>query len=95
VAIAPIGDAHLSFAKEVAGALEALDMRVLLMEEGDSLGKKIRTAKTERIPYTLVIGDAEVAGKKVTLESRDKGKIGECTLAELLERLAQEVINKK
>jgi threonyl-tRNA synthetase len=95
VAIAPIGDAHNAFAQEIAQMLEEKDIRTMLMAENDSLGKKIRTAKTERIPYTLVIGDAEVAGRKVTLESRDAGKIGELTLDALLNKLTTEISEKK
>ncbi len=94
VAIAPISEAHLDFAKDVASQLEKCDMRVLLMSENDSLGKKIRTAKLEKIPYTLVIGDAEVRDKKVTLESRDAGKIGEFLLPDLLTKLAKEISDK-
>ncbi len=95
VAILPISDAHHAFAKEVADTLLDKDIRVTLALESDSLGKKIRGAKVEKTPYMLVIGDAEVAGKKVTLESRDAGKIGECTIPELLLRLEEEIHLKK
>ncbi len=95
VAIAPISDAHLPFAQEIAAQLEALDIRTMLMAENESLGKKIRIAKTERIPYTLVIGDAEVSGRHVTLESRDHGKVGELKLADLLTKLIKEITEKR
>ena len=95
VAIAPIGDTHHAFAKEVALLLEAEDIRVMLMLDNESLGKKIRTAKVERTPYTLVIGDAEVAGRHITLESRDAGKVGELSLPDLLTKLTTEIKEKK
>src|SRR3989344_2098263 len=95
VAIVPITEAHHAFAKEVAAMLEAKDIRVSLALESESLGKKIRAAKVEKTPYTLVIGDAEVAGRKVTLESRNEGKVGECTLDELLAKLTEEIRLKK
>jgi threonyl-tRNA synthetase len=47
-----------------------------------------------KIPYTLVIGDAEVAAKEVTLESRDKGKIGQFSPEHLLLLLKKEIIEK-
>ncbi|SRR3989339_377414 len=94
VAILPISDVHHDFAKEVATLLEEKDMRVKLMLDNDSLGKRIRNAKVDKIPYMLVIGDAEVAARKVTLESRDNGKIGEFPIDELLSRFTKEIAEK-
>lgn len=94
VAILPISDTHHEFAKEVATLLEEKDMRVKLILDNDSLGKKIRSAKIEKTPYMLVIGDAEVAARKVTLESRDNGKIGEFSTDDLLRKFEEEIRSK-
>ena len=48
-----------------------------------------------KTPYWAVIGDAEVANGTVTLEHRTEGKIGEMKVADLVERLSQEIQNKK
>lgn len=95
VAIVPIGEAHHAYAKQVADMLEEKDIRIKLMGDNDSLGKRIRHAKLERIPYTLVIGDEEVGIKAVTLESRDNGKIGQIPLDMLFDRLVKEISEKK
>jgi threonyl-tRNA synthetase len=95
VAILPISDAHHDFASEVNKTLKALDIRTELHLESESLGKKIRNAKVAKIPYTLVIGDAEVAAKEVTLESRDKGKIGQFSLEKLITLLQKEITGKE
>lgn len=95
VAIVPIREEHNAFAQEVANALMAEDFRFELNNDDESFGKKIRAAKVNRIPYTLVIGDNEVANKTVTVESRDKGKIGEMQLAEFLQHIEEEVKLKK
>jgi threonyl-tRNA synthetase len=94
IAILPISDAHHDFAREVNSMLKTLDIRTELHCESESLGKKIRNAKVAKIPYTLVIGDAEVAAKEVTLESRDKGKIGQFSPEHLLLLLKKEIIEK-
>lgn len=94
VAIVPIGEAHLAYAKQVSNMLSEKDIRVKLMHDNDSLGKRIRNAKLERIPYTLVIGDEEVGNKAVTLESRDNEKIGQISLDELTLRLTKEIFEK-
>lgn len=103
VAILPISDAHHAYAKEVDELLRERGMRTMLSLDSESLGKKIREVKMQKIPYTIVVGDAEVAEQKVTLESRDlalepaqegKGKVGQFTLPELLLRLSKEIDTK-
>ena len=94
VAILPISDAHHEYANDLAQRLQAMNVRVKLYAESESLGKKIREAKVAKIPYMLVIGDAEVSAKEVTLESRDHGKIGSLSSDTLLERFSQEIQGK-
>jgi threonyl-tRNA synthetase len=95
VKILPIGEGHFYYAEEVFEKLKAENIRVEFDISNESLGKKIRTAKTEKVPYMLVIGDKEVSEKKVTLESRDKGKLGEFEIEKLISSLKQEIKEKK
>ena len=95
IAILPIGDAHHAFASEVNSYLTALDVRTELHLESESLGKKIRATKVAKIPYTLVIGNQEVSDKTVTLESREKGKVGTLTVDNLLRLVSSEIVDKK
>ena len=91
VAILPISETHVEYAKEVAEKLKEGNFRVELDTSSETLGKKIRNVKIEKVPYFLVIGDEEVAKKEVTLESRDDGKIGSMTVEALNEKLTQEL----
>jgi threonyl-tRNA synthetase len=95
VAILPISDTHMEYAKEVAQTLKAQDIRVELDTNSDTLGKKIRNVKISKTPYFLVIGDEEVKNKEVTLESRDEGKIGAMTTEVLIERITKELRSRK
>jgi len=95
VKVLPIGEAHFLYATEVMDALKEANIRVELDVTDETLGKKIRNAKTEKVPYLLVIGDKELAEKKVTLESRDAGNLGMVSKDELVERLLGEIKNKK
>jgi threonyl-tRNA synthetase len=95
VKVLPIGESHVAFAQEVFDKLKAEDIRVELDTSAESLGKKIRAYKTEKVPYALVIGDKEVAEAKVTLESRDNGNLGQISIDELLSKLKEEIQNKK
>ncbi len=92
--ILSIADTHKPFAEEVLASLKAAGIRAELDESNETLGKKIREAKSQKIPYTLVIGDAEVAAQTATLESRDNGKIGALPIAEIASKLAAEIKNR-
>jgi threonyl-tRNA synthetase len=92
--VIPIGEAHHAYAKDVFAKLQTSGIRVTLRDDNESLGKKIRESKLQKIPYTLVIGDQEVTANNVTLESRDQGKIGALTLPEVLEKLHKEIAEK-
>ena len=100
--ILPIADAHHAFASAVYDQLKAAGIRAEVDLSSESLGKKIRAAKLEKIPYTLVIGDAEVASGTATLESRDialkqpdtKGKIGQLAIMDIIATLTEEIKNR-
>lgn len=94
VRILPIGEGHFAYATEVMDKLKEANMRVELDISDETLGKKIRNTKTEKIPYALVIGDKEVADSKVTVESRDKGNLGAQSVDELVESLKKEIQDK-
>ncbi len=76
VRVLPIAERHNGFARETARALRAGGIRVETDETDESLGKKIRAGKSEKIPYLVVIGDAEAQpGAPLTVEKRDGGKL--------------------
>lgn len=91
VKVLPIGEAHFEYAKNVFEKLKVENIRVELDDSNESLGKKIRNAKTEKVPYTLVIGDKEVTDKKVTIESRSDEKLGQMSVDELISKLKVEI----
>jgi threonyl-tRNA synthetase len=70
VRVIPVSEAHHEYAGSVAATLRDAGIRVALDDSNDSLGKRIRSAKQDRLPYFLVIGDKEAAAQTVTLESR-------------------------
>jgi len=93
IAIIPVNEAHLLYAKTVYSALKTAGIRVTLADDNDSMGKKIRQAKTDKLPYFIVIGDKEVADKTVTLEKRD-GTKAVLEITELISQLKNEIINR-
>lgn len=95
VKILPIGEGHFLYATEVMDKLKAANIRVEFDNSDETLGKKIRNWKTEKVPYALVIGDKEVSDKKVAVESRDNGALGQMSIDDLVIKLKEETKEKK
>lgn len=94
VAVIPISEKHEAYSQEVSRALTEAGMRVTTLSGSDSLGKRIREAKTDKIPYLLVMGDKEVETQSVSVESREEGQKGVLALADLVSHLVSHVSNK-
>ena len=94
IAVIPVADTHHEYAGSVNDALRAIGIRTEFDESSESMGKKIRNAKKDKLPYFAVIGDKEVANKTVTLEARD-GTSTEMDLSQLANRLQAEIDTKK
>ncbi len=93
--ILPINENHIGFAQKVFEALKKVGIRAELDSSNEGLGKKVRNAKVEKIPYLLIIGDKEIESQKVTVENRDEGNIGTLSIEELVQKFESETITKK
>lgn len=94
VSILPISDAHKAYADEVYAALKDAEIRVELDDSSETLGKKIRNAKLQKVPYFLVIGDQEVESKQVKIEGRD-GEGVLLSIEEMVKKFEDEIEQKK
>lgn len=95
VKLLPISETHFSYTKEVYDTLLKAGIRVELDESNESLGKKVRNAKLEKVPYYIVIGDQEMNGQSLGIEHRDHGKIGSLSIHDFLNRINEEIAAKK
>jgi threonyl-tRNA synthetase len=95
VKVAPVKETNFDKAKEVGMMLKNADIRADVDLGPLGFGKKVREAKDMKIPYTIIIGDKDMEKGVVTLESRDKGKIGEFTPGDVLKLFKEEIQNKK
>ena len=89
--VLPVSEKHADYGREVLTALKVAGIRTELDDANESLGKKIREAKVEKIPYLLVVGDQEVEAKTVSIESRDSGKLDASPLADFIARASEEI----
>lgn len=65
--VLPVSERHLGAANELAEELRRARLRATATEAQDTLGKRVRTAEVEKVPYVAVLGDAEVEGGTVTV----------------------------
>jgi threonyl-tRNA synthetase len=93
--ILPISDKFVEYAEEVKAQLRKSDIRIDVDERNEKIGKKIREAEMNKIPYMFVVGEKEVAEGKVSLRKQAKGDIGTKTVAEALEFLKEEIDSKR
>jgi len=95
VAVIPIKTEHQNFALKIKEALERADIRVVLDDRNESLSKRIREASVKKIPYQIIIGDKETAGSQVSVRLQNGSDLGTMSPEALLERLKQQIIDKK
>lgn len=91
VKVVPVTEKHMNYAKSVADALSASNVRVEIEEGNDTLGYKIRKAQMEKVPYTLVVGDKEMNGHTVSVRSRKNGDEGSLPVAVFVSNLIREI----
>ncbi len=77
VKIIPVRENHNEYAQKIAELLKENKIRVDFDNADEGLGKKVRDAKNNKVPYWIVVGDKEIEADKITLESRDAGALGQ------------------
>lgn len=95
VAILPVSDKHNDYAKEIENLLRSGGIQVLVDNSKETLGKKVREAKSSKVPYFVVIGDQEVRAKTIAIESRDEGKLGTMSVDLFLKKIREEIMMRK
>jgi threonyl-tRNA synthetase len=94
VALIPIADRHLDYAKDVAVQLRRAGLRVMLDDRSERMNAKIRDAQNQKIPYMLVIGDKEIENDQVALRLRNGENLGPVPVAKFIERAKEDIANK-
>lgn len=93
VIILPVSEHQKEYANNIYQELEKQDIRVELDDSNESLGKRIRNAKIQKVPYAIVIGDKERDGVTITVEGRNE-KLEAIKLESFLEKLKKEILER-
>jgi threonyl-tRNA synthetase len=87
--ILPVADRHRGVAEELAGELAGRGVRVEVDRGDDTMGKRIRAAELEKVPYVLVVGDREAEGETLAVRVRGEQGVGERPRADAVEEIAR------
>jgi threonyl-tRNA synthetase len=97
VAILPVSDRFNEYAWDVSRQLTASDLRVVVDDRSEKIGRKIRDNELKRIPYMLIVGEKEVENNDVSVRKQgegDKGSMKVATFATLLTGEIEEMMNR-
>jgi threonyl-tRNA synthetase len=89
--VMPVADAHQGYAEQVVARLQVEGFRADVADANDQLGKRIRAAKLEKLPYVLVVGDDDVAVGTVGVNPRGGEVERGVTVATFVARLHEEI----
>ncbi|MCX6812868.1 MAG: threonine--tRNA ligase [Candidatus Azambacteria bacterium] len=94
VKILNITDRNLKYSEKILEKLKKEEIRAELGGENETIGKKIREAELEKIPYILIVGDKEEKNDSVAIRERGKGDLGTMNLEKFIEKIQREIENK-
>lgn len=86
-----VSEKFQTYGKEVLGALAAAGIRAELAPSNETLGKRIRAAEMEHVPYILIVGGKEVEAKTVSVRHNARGDMGAMAVGALVEKLKKEI----
>ena len=95
VAVVPITDNQLDYAKEIYNKLKENKFRAKLDDRNEKVGYKIRDWETKKVPYMMVLGEKEKQNKNITVRAHKKGDLGAFALNDFIKSLAEERDSKK
>ncbi|MGO4696350.1 threonine--tRNA ligase [Paenibacillus sp. 2TAB26] len=91
VKLLPVSEKYIDYALQVKEALAEAGIRTKVDTRNEKLGYKIREAGLEKVPYTLVLGESEKNAGSVAIRKRGEGDLGSLAIAEVVQRIKDEV----
>ncbi|HSC52444.1 MAG TPA: threonine--tRNA ligase [Phnomibacter sp.] len=94
VKVLPISDKFQPFAESVVKTLKAQGIRASIDDRNEKIGKKIRDAELQRVPYMFVVGEKEMNENAVSVRRQGKGDIGMKPVSEMANLLKTEIVER-
>ena len=93
VRILPVSEKYNDYAKKVANTLEISDIRALVDDTNEKVGKKIREAELAKVTYMLVVGETEMLANSVSARKKGDGDLGVFSVEDFANMVNDEVAN--
>ena len=93
VSILPISEKFHHYAEEVASLLEMSDIRALIDDRNEKIGRKIRDSEIKKIPFMIIIGEKEVKEQVLSIRRHGHGDMGTFKIVDFCKLVQEEVEN--
>lgn len=94
VTVLPISEKYNDYAKKVLELLNNYDIRGLVDERNEKIGKKIRDTELKKVPYMLIVGEKEEAENAVSVRKQAEGDLGSFSVEEFAKIINDEILNR-
>ena len=91
--IIPISDKYQEYAEKVCQLLKNYDIRTLIDNRSEKVGKKIRDNELKKIPYLIIVGEKEETEKNISVRRHREGDLGSMTIDNFTEKVKEEIEN--
>ena len=91
VSILCVSEKHEKYAKKVLNILENNEIRAFMDNRNETIGKKIREAELNKIPFMLIVGEQEAANENVAVRKHKEGDLGTLSIESLIEKVQEEI----
>jgi threonyl-tRNA synthetase len=89
--IIPVSEKFNKYAEEIAKELKKQDIRVILDDRNEKVGRKIRDNELKKIPYLLIVGEKEVENNEISVRKQGEGDVGSMKITNFAALLNEEV----
>ena len=91
VKILPVSDKYNDYAQDIAQFLEISDIRALVDDRNEKIGRKIRDAEVTKIPYMLIVGEKEATSGELSVRRHGQGDLGTMTRENFVKSIEEEI----
>lgn len=91
VILLPIGEKFYPYSKNILNLLHQNNIRCVLDERNEKIGKKIRDAETRKIPFMIILGEKEVENQTVSVRKHGQGDMGAMSPQSLINLIHEEI----
>ncbi len=89
--VLPISEKHEKYAKKVLNSFENHEIRALVDDRSETVGKKIREAEMQKIPFMIIVGEQEVDGQTLSVRRHGGEELGSLSVEEFADLVKTEI----